>query len=381
MNSLGIVLKLTERCNINCSYCYYFNGLDKSFKSRPARISKDTIASVGNFLKQGVKDLNLKQIKIGFHGGEPLLIKKPTFEWICEFLTDLLCPYVTVKFNLQTNGMLIDEEWIDLFTKYNLDLGLSIDGPQDYHDEFRVDHFGKGTYARTFEKVKLLQEKKYPFGILSVMDPSRDAKKIYLHFTQELGANSFDFLFPDSTHRNPPKFPPQLYGKFISDVFDIWTKDDNPDIKVRFLKSAMQLFLGGDSLIYGIGAERQKTLPLISIRSDGDLSPTDELMSTDPQTVSYTGYNVSNTSLKDFLQHKIFQEIQEATTVMPLKCQDCCWEKVCGGGGITNRFSIEKRFDNPSVYCDGLQIIYTNILKYLVDSGIPLEQLKNQLLI
>ena len=58
-------------------------------------------------------------------------------------------------------------------------------------------------------------------------------------------------------------------------------------------------------------------------------------MSTDPQTVSYTGYNVSNTSLKDFLQHKIFQEIQEATTVMPLKCQDCCWEKVCGGGGIT----------------------------------------------
>jgi uncharacterized protein len=107
MDSLGIVLKLTERCNINCSYCYYFNGLDQSFKSRPAKISQDTIVSVGNFLKQGAKDLNLKEIVVGFHGGEPLLIKKATFEWICDFLTDLLCPYLTVKFNLRKDSIIL----------------------------------------------------------------------------------------------------------------------------------------------------------------------------------------------------------------------------------------------------------------------------------
>lgn len=334
MESLGIVLKITERCNLNCSYCYYFNGIDDSFKKMPPRISKETIQYLIFFLQQGIKDLNLKTISIGFHGGEPLLINKKEFIWICEEFIKEISPLCNLILNIQTNAILIDEEWISIFKKYNIDLGISIDGPKEYNDEHRVDHFGRGSYDRILKSINLVN-KFLPegFGVLSVINPDRDAKKIYRHFVRDLKIKSFDFLFPDNNYSNTmgKKINPLEYGKFICDIFDEWVGDDNPEIKVRFLNSYMQLFLGGDSLIYGIGAEISESIPLISVRSNGNLMPTDELMSTS-HTVSYTDCNIKNNTLKNFLEHKVFQEIEVAKINLPKECIECCWGNVCGGG-------------------------------------------------
>jgi uncharacterized protein len=86
MKSLSLVLKITERCNLNCSYCYYFNGLDQSYKDKPAVMSKNTLAKVIDFLLQGIKELEVDSLSIILHGGEPLLIPKLYFDYICEQL-------------------------------------------------------------------------------------------------------------------------------------------------------------------------------------------------------------------------------------------------------------------------------------------------------
>ena len=381
MNELGIVLKITERCNLNCSYCYYFNGVDSSFKSMPPRITQNVVDEICSFLSKGIKDLSLKKIIIGFHGGEPLLLGKKEFVLVCTKFIEELSPLCKLEFNIQTNGTLIDIEWIKIFQKFHIDVGLSIDGPQEYHDQYRVDHFGNGSYNRILKNIDLLNKNfSQGFGALSVINSTRNARKIYRHFVDELKIKSFDLLFPDFHYSNNKTINAKAYGKFICDVFDEWVKDDNPTIKVRFLNSYLQLFLGGDSLIYGIGSEKHLSLPLISIRSNGNLSPTDELMSTHPETVTYTGCNVFDTSLKKFLQHNIFKEISFAQQNLPEECKNCCWSNVCGGGGITNRFSIKNRFDNPSIYCEGLKLFYSKVLKYLLESGIPLKQLKKQLI-
>lgn len=146
-NVLTIVLKTVERCNINCTYCYFFNGIDKSFKQHPPYISFETIKKITKFLKEGSKDLNIQRVRLGIHGGEPLMQKKTSFDEMCNYLRDELEPDVKVTLTLQTNGMLLDEEWINLIIKHNIGLGISIDGPKEYHDKYRVDHFGKGTYV------------------------------------------------------------------------------------------------------------------------------------------------------------------------------------------------------------------------------------------
>ncbi len=382
MNSLNLVLKVTERCNLNCSYCYYFNGLDQSFKERPAYLSHYILKDIIYFLSQGITELGIKNLGISIHGGEPLLIPKERFISICEEIEHGLSPKLdNLCFSIQTNGVLIDKEWIKIFERFNISVGISLDGPQKYHDKYRVYHSGKGSYSKVEKAIRLMQQENYNFGILSVIDPTNDPELIYDHLITSLGITGLDFLWPDFTHDRLPPHPAIKYGEFITEIFKIWSKRDEPKVRIRFLNSYLQIFLGGSSLIYGIGANKNlEELHLITIRSNGEISPTDELMSTDPITTTLTHQLVQNTTLRTVLNLPIFDELTRAFSIVPNDCKNCCWEVCCKGGGITNRFSNKNRFANKSIYCDGLKIFFSNLFQYLVKSGIPYQEIEKRLL-
>ena len=156
--NLILILKTVERCNLNCKYCYFFNGGDESYKKHPPFISKSTIGDLIQFLKQGVEDLLLKHILVVFHGGEPLLQPIKQFEEICLMLLKELSPVVQLSFKVQTNATLISDEWIDIFSKYNVSVGISIDGPKEYNDVDRVDHKNRGSYDSVRQGIELLQQ-------------------------------------------------------------------------------------------------------------------------------------------------------------------------------------------------------------------------------
>lgn len=130
LKHLEIVLKTVERCNINCTYCYFFNGGDDTYKFHFPYITKATIEKTANFLEKAAIDFSLESIQIIFHGGEPLMQKKQHFEEMCSHFNKILGKKVRLSFSLQTNGMLINEEWIRLFAIYNVGIGVSIDGPR-----------------------------------------------------------------------------------------------------------------------------------------------------------------------------------------------------------------------------------------------------------
>lgn len=378
MNTLTVILKMAERCNLNCSYCYFFNGKDPSYKDRPAYITEDNINKLIDFLSQGIDDLSIDKIIFGFHGGEPLLFGKKNFDALCENLTNKLSPKAKLGFSVQTNGLLLDEKWVNIFQKHKVDIGISIDGPKEIHDKYRVDHFGRGSYDRLIKKIKLLQSLKVRFGILSVINPKINANTLYNFFTQDLNIQSFDLLFPHLTYDETPEYSMEEFSNFVSDIFNVWTLN-NKNVRIRIFISFLRQLLGGSRLLYGIGTINKKTLPLITVRSDGDLEPVTGLMYTDPETVSRTGGNIHNTTLKDFINLPIFHELEEAQNTSPAKCAECCWEKICGGGHIIDRFSTEKRFDNPSTYCSVMQNMYAHMSKYLLDSGIRELTIKKSL--
>ena len=112
---LQVIIKTVERCNINCTYCYVFNMQDDSYLRHPIYITHQTIGKVVTFLKKGCIDLELKHITFIFLGGEPLMQKKKDFVSMCFHIKSNLSSLVKICFSIQTNGMLIDEEWINIF--------------------------------------------------------------------------------------------------------------------------------------------------------------------------------------------------------------------------------------------------------------------------
>ncbi|RTK92139.1 MAG: radical SAM protein [Rickettsiales bacterium] len=381
-NSIEFILKLTERCNLNCSYCYYFNGSDKSFKEKPARLKANIIDGIISFLLQAINELNLDSVGIVFHGGESLLLNKGFFVEYCDKLKKYLEPKLKeLTFSLQTNGMLIDEELIQIFQKYKINLGISMDGPKLYHDEYRITHAGKGSYEQVIKSINLLRKHDYDFGILSVIDPTKDPALIYNHFTKGLSINRLDFLWPDFTHNSPPPYPAQMYGDFITKILKIWISEDNSNIKIRFIDSYMRMFLGERGYIYGEGSNSLGTYPIFVIRSDGEITPSDELMCTDPDSVMRMNKSIFNTTLKEFFALSIFFEIQNAYSNSPKACSECCWETICAGGRASSRFSNKNRFDNPSVYCEGLKVFFSEIFKYLICSGVSKKDIAKNLCI
>lgn len=225
----------------------------------------------------------------------------------------------------------------------------------------------------------MLNKTEYDFGILSVIDPSYSPKDIFEELIIPFRITGIDFLWPDFTHDNPAPYSPIMYGEYVSKLFNYWVEYGDPSIQIRFFNSSINLMLGEKGLIYGQGIDDSKdAMHVLAIRSDGEVCPTDELMSTDPKFYSTTGRTVYDISMKELLMLPVFDELTQVISTAPQQCKTCCWKINCGGGNITNRFSRSRKFDNPSIYCDGLKLFYSNILAHLLSNGIaPNEIAKN----
>ena len=309
-----------------------------------------------------------------------MLIGKSRFDKYCKQIIDALSdklPNFTIS--MQTNGVLIDEEWIKLFEKYDIKLGISLDGNKAAHDKYRVDHQGRGSYERLIKAIKLLQKKNYDFGILTVFDPTTDPEELLDHYINVLQIKDLDFLWPDYCYEKKPDYEVERYGQFMSKALDYWFKLGDSKLHIRFLNSYMQAALGFGPTIYGASKGSVDDLHIFVIRSDGQLTPSDEFMSSNPETVMNTNCSIYNTSLRKFYDQRIFSELTRAAENPPQSCLSCCWYNICGGGSLVNRFSNQNRFDNPSIYCAGLKIFFSNLLQHLLKSGMNSNEIKKML--
>lgn len=381
---LLVNLKIVERCNLNCTYCYFFNSEDQSYQSHPKHLSRDQVINISRFLKQGCEELNITELNIIFHGGEPLIYSKVNFDWMCSLFSETFPSNVSVYYSLQTNGTLIDEKWTKLFLKHKVRIGISIDGPESYNDKYRIDHKQTGSYQKVISGLNNLKkgfkEQSSSIGALCVINPEFSAQIIYKHLSKDLKLKSFDFIIPDYNHDNPPPFTSEQYGQYLIDLFYSWIADDEgEEVELRIMSSSVGRFFGFSSLLYGMGKVAcNQLLPLMTISSNGDLGPLDELRSTDP-SFREDRKNINEVTIKEFLDLNIFNEIKSASETLPKKCESCCWSAICEGGGLVNRYSTTNKFDNPSIYCEGLMMFYSHVAKYLLENGFPLEEMQRNL--
>jgi len=384
VKEIEVILKTVERCNINCSYCYYFRG-NQEYLHLPKSISRDTVKHIADFLVQGAKELGLKSIQIDCHGGEPTMQKKETFDWMCSHFRTALSPHVALNLAMQTNATLVDDGWIALFEKHQVHVGVSLDGPRAYHDVARLDHKGKSTYEKTTQGTALLtaaaaQGRIPGVGALCVINPKHDAKKILSYFVDDLNITGMDFLLPDYTHDDFDHQTVKQYGDFLCALFDAWSARDFKHVQVRIINSVLAR-LGGDfrSSLFRFSEEKAKALAF-TIHSDGTLAP-DDVLRTTPLWTRYPRKRVVDTTLYEFFDQAFFRELDRAARTIPDACRSCCWGRICGGGGIlTHQYSSQNdSANNPTVYCEGLKDFYSHVSTYLLKNGMSLERLQQSL--
>ena len=357
-----VLLKVASRCNIDCSYCYVYHLGDFGWSRQPKLMSPETCAAVAEAL-QDLAFSDGQQFAVVLHGGEPLLLGKEGLGRVLSTLREALPD--THAISIQTNGTLITSDILDLCANNNVTISLSLDGPRHIHDKNRVGFDARGTFDGVMyglECVRSHPESQRLFtGILAVVDPTSDPHEVYSFF-KELDPPSLDFIYRDGNHS---RFPPSKaslttteYGSWMTRLFQFYVADKNP-IQIRILDDMIKLVLGGSGSKEGVGLTNYGFLV---IDTDGSITKNDTLKSSfDGADRFATPWSVHTHRLRDICRSSDF--IESLATQWPSNstCLQCPELSVCGGGMTLHRWSDDKGYDNPSVYCSDQKLLIGRI--------------------
>lgn len=350
-----VLIKLASRCNIQCTYCYWFRDAD--VYKKPAVLTRDSEDAFCARLEEHIREFELDQFLVVFHGGEPLLFPKHRFD---AFLKKIRAiedrTGCAIQRGVTSNGILIDEAWVRLFKEHDVVVTVSLDGPAEINDKYRVDFKGKGTLAGTLKGIDCLRDGGIEPGLISVCNPATDPEKVLAFVVDELGFPEFDILPPDATHVDNP---PPIADYFIK-LFDVWyDKYAARGVRIATLDAMIRGLVGKLSLSDTIGLGPIETVTLMT---DGSLEPLDVLRITgDGSTASKL--NVRSDAIKDVRNDPVWRQAFEASTQLCDTCMNCEYLDSCGGGHLAQRWSRERRYDNPSVYCESWKRIFGHIWK------------------
>jgi uncharacterized protein len=360
-----VLLKVASRCNLNCSYCYVFNMGDEGWRRQPKLLSGEVQSAVVQRLAELLEHQS-KPFSIVLHGGEPLLLGVERLTRLYASLRDAV---PSCGLHLQTNGTLLDNRMLDMCAEHGVGISISLDGPEEITDRFRVDLRGRGSFSRVVAAVERLQ--RHPAavalfsGLLAVVDPRSDPGAVY-QFFKDVGTPSVDFLYRDGNHSTLPFGKASVdsteYGDWMCAVLDLYLSDPNPP-RIRVLDDMIKLVLGGAARKEGVGVS---DYGIVVIETDGSVSKNDTLKSTEDAADAFSSrWSVLNDSLIDVVATDEFLSYHEAQRPTSKICAACPDLDVCGGGMPTHRWRNDNGLDNPTVFCVDQRLLIAHIREHL----------------
>lgn len=347
-----VLVKTASRCNLNCTYCYVYNLGDDNWKYQPRRMADEILAAVIGRLGE-LSHAQRRPLSVVLHGGEPLLLGFNAMRRLVEGLKATLRS--DAGLHIQTNGILLSDEFIELFARYDVGISISLDGPAEVHDRNRLDHQGNGSYNRVTRAIARLVA--HPAGdrlfsgILAVVDPTSDPVKVY-ESLKATGTPAFDFLYRDGNREflPPGKTRPDSteYGNWMVAILDHYIADPSPP-RIRVLDDLMRLILGGRGQKEGIGLN---DYGILVVDTDG------RVMRNDTLKVAYAGADrfdaersIIDCDLLELVSTPAFQGYFSLQVPTSLTCRNCPELRICGGGMPAHRWSVDRGYSNPTIFC------------------------------
>ena len=368
-------------CNLGCKYCFYLEK-EKLYPAKEGieafRMSDEVLE---NYIRQYIAQQNVPEISFAWQGGEPTLMGLDFFRRVVELQARYCPPHQRISNALQTNGTLLDKQWCDFFREHKFLIGLSIDGPREIHDRYRVNKGGHGTYDAVMHGLQLLKNHRVEFNTLTVIhkEASEHPLEVY-EFLKSIGSGYMQFIplveragpCTDDLAEPPllkvltpysPVTPwsvqPQQFGTFLCTIFDYWVRHDVGRYFVQMFDVQLGIELGLGSALCVFSETCGKAL---AMEHNGDLYSCDHFV--------YPQFKLGN-----ILQQTIEEMIEspeqrrfglDKQSLLPKYCRECPVVAHCNGECPKHRYLLTPDGEAGLNYlCAGYKMFFTHIKPHL----------------
>ena len=348
---------------MKCSYCYYLETKQFYSGDQPGPMTDDILES---YIRQHIKIFPGSTIRFSWHGGEPALLGLDYFRRIVEIQNKYQPAGKRILNGIQTNGTLLTEEWCEFLAKHQFSIGLSLDGPREVHDPYRMTRDGKPTHKQVLRGYNMLRENGLNPDILCVVNSLnvQYPEEIY-DFFKMIGAEYIGFL---PLVEKMPGFnggvtsdtvPANKFGHFLCKIFDRWKERDIGKIKVQVFEETARTALDQEHELC-IFRETCGDVPVIE--HNGDFFSCDHYVENE-----YMIGNIKDTQLIELLEHSEQIEFGKSKcNSLPNYCITCDFLAMCNGECPKNRF-IKTPDDEEGLnyLCAGYKLFFRHSLPFL----------------
>ena len=355
------VLKMHSRCDLACDHCYVYESADQSWHGRPLAISGEIVSQTARRIAEHAESHRLDSVQVVLHGGEPLLAGRARLQRVVTELQAALHGVCGLDLRIHTNGVLLDEDFCELFAEHGVRVGISIDGDRAANDRHRLYADGRSSHAQVRQALAMLRKPEYRLlytGLLCTVDLANDPIAVYEALLAEAPPR-LDLLLPHATWDQPPRRPPGVpapYAAWLGRIYTRWTAEGRP-VPIRLFDSLLSAWAGLPSGSESVGLD---AVDLLVIETDGSWEQTDSLKVAF-EGAPATGLNVYSHSVDEASAHPGVAARGTGITTLCATCRACPVVRACGGGLYTHRYKSGSGFDNPSVYCEDLKVLVSSI--------------------
>jgi len=353
------------RCNCACDYCFFLKK-ERLYPGSEFRMPDEVMES---FVRQMIEaHAGLPEVEIAWQGGEPTLMGIDFFRRAVEAETRYARAGQRVSNSLQTNGLLIDEEWCRFLRENGFLVGLSLDGPRELHDAYRRDKAGASVFDRVVRAARLMRELGVEFNILATVNAANSPHplEVYRFFRDELGARYLQ-LIPiverenetgdqEGTQLTERSVEPAAYGRFLIAIFDEWVRRDVGSMFVTFFDSVLAAYVYGESTVCALRRECGEALAL---EHTGDLYACDHFVEPRHLLGNIMSEPVGLAGLVASEKQRAFGRAKQA--ILPRVCRECRFLFVCNGECPKNRVLVAPDGE-PGLnwLCEGLKAFFAH---------------------
>jgi uncharacterized protein len=350
-------------CNLNCSYCYFLSK-EKLFPGSQFRMSDEVLES---FTRQYIEAQQVPEVTFGWQGGEPTLMGLDFFERAVALQEKYRRPGMKVVNALQTNGTMLNDAWCRFFAEHQFLIGLSIDGPRELHDAYRVDKGGRPSFDRVMAGLELLKKHGVEFNILTTVHAANAGHplEVYRFLRDEVGTQFIQFIpiverdnqsgFQEGERVTERSVTGRQYGAFLIAIFDEWVHRDVGRIFVQIFDVALAAWVGQRP---GLCVFEETCGAALAIEHTGDLYACDHFVEPD-----YHLGNVADIPLIEMVGSEAQAQFgQDKRDKLPRYCRECEVRFVCNGGCPKNRIIRTPDGEAGLNYlCDGYKAFFMHI--------------------
>ena len=362
-------------CNLACKYCYYLEK-NNLYQNTPRHLMSDEMLE--QFTREYIEAQTMPQVLFTWHGGEPLM-RSIDFYKKALALQKKYAHGKQIDNVIQTNGTLLTDEWCEFFAQNHWLVGISIDGPQEYHDHYRVTPAGKPSWEKVMQGISLLKKHRVEWNAMAVVNAYNAEHPLeFYHFFRDNGCQYLQFtpiverltehedgrtLASLADDREIPladaSVTPQQWGNFLCTIFDDWVRHDVGKTFVEIFDCTLANWMG---VLPGICAYSKECGHAGVMEHNGDVYSCDHFVFPE-----YKLGNIREQSLIDMLygeKQQAFSRLKH--TSLPRQCKECDMEFACHGECPKNRFEKDK-YGEPGLnyLCQGYYQYYTHVAPYM----------------